>query len=355
MNTILEKLSIEGIPTLTLLIIAVLFMMPIIVAKRDVFFGVTVAPGTDQTLEGRAIMTFWRFTIGISSTILIALNIFAIVLLPPEIAVIISVVSIFVFLGAVIFGIIISHQRAQALAIPGSGMVRSALVQQEPHKNIPLWWEIVPILIIAATAAILAGTYASAPAMIAIHFNINNQPDSYAAKSIGSYFLIVWMQLFLWVLLTTLRIVFLNVRVARVEGSNEFPATMAKFIYSIEVLVLIGLGLLQIILYTTGAKSGIPAKIMILLLPGIFVLVAIFMRRYATILNERSNSDDATDDRYWIGGIVYHNPADPALFVERRFGVGYTLNVGNPWSWLIIIGILALLIGLPAMTRLLAH
>jgi tellurite resistance protein TehA-like permease len=31
-------------------------------------------------------------------------------------------------------------------------------------------------------------------------------------------------------------------------------------------------------------------------------------------------------------GIFYSNPDDPALLVPKRFGMGYTLNFGNPWS-----------------------
>jgi uncharacterized membrane protein len=36
-------------------------------------------------------------------------------------------------------------------------------------------------------------------------------------------------------------------------------------------------------------------------------------------------------------GRLYFNRADPTLFVERRMGMGYTLNLGNPWSWLVMI------------------
>jgi uncharacterized membrane protein len=42
---------------------------------------------------------------------------------------------------------------------------------------------------------------------------------------------------------------------------------------------------------------------------------------------------DRTADARWIGGLIYFNPTDPALFVEKRMGVGWSLNFGNPWSW----------------------
>jgi uncharacterized membrane protein len=46
---------------------------------------------------------------------------------------------------------------------------------------------------------------------------------------------------------------------------------------------------------------------------------------------------DTTPDSSWILGRLYFNRADPTLFVERRMGLGYTLNLGNPWSWLVMI------------------
>jgi uncharacterized membrane protein len=49
---------------------------------------------------------------------------------------------------------------------------------------------------------------------------------------------------------------------------------------------------------------------------------------------------DATPDRAWIFGVYYVNPRDPAMWVENRFGLGYTLNFGNWRAWLLIIGMM---------------
>jgi uncharacterized membrane protein len=49
---------------------------------------------------------------------------------------------------------------------------------------------------------------------------------------------------------------------------------------------------------------------------------------------------DATPDHAWkLAGLLYFNPRDPAMWVENRIGVGYTLNLGNWRAWLLIIGI----------------
>jgi uncharacterized membrane protein len=45
---------------------------------------------------------------------------------------------------------------------------------------------------------------------------------------------------------------------------------------------------------------------------------------------------DRTQDRYWKGGLLYFNSEDPAIFVEKRFGIGYTLNFARPASWIML-------------------
>jgi uncharacterized membrane protein len=53
------------------------------------------------------------------------------------------------------------------------------------------------------------------------------------------------------------------------------------------------------------------------------------------------------DDRYWYGGFFYYNPDDPAVFVPRRFGFGWTVNFCNPRGrmFMIVILLLVLLFG----------
>ena len=48
------------------------------------------------------------------------------------------------------------------------------------------------------------------------------------------------------------------------------------------------------------------------------------------------------DDQYWYGDFFYNNPDDPAVFVPKRYGLGWTVNFGNPRGKLILIGTLLL-------------
>jgi uncharacterized membrane protein len=46
-------------------------------------------------------------------------------------------------------------------------------------------------------------------------------------------------------------------------------------------------------------------------------------------------------DEGW-NGVFYSNPDDPSLFVPKRYGIGYTLNFGNRWSWVLLAVIFAM-------------
>lgn len=55
---------------------------------------------------------------------------------------------------------------------------------------------------------------------------------------------------------------------------------------------------------------------------------------------------DRSPDHCWKGGLFYVNRHDHALLVEKRMGIGYTLNFGNPWSWLLLASLSAIPVGI---------
>lgn len=56
------------------------------------------------------------------------------------------------------------------------------------------------------------------------------------------------------------------------------------------------------------------------------------------------------DDRYWYGGVFYYNPDDPDPVVPRRYGFGWTVNIGHPLGKLFI----AIMIGMILLPLVLA-
>jgi uncharacterized membrane protein len=57
-------------------------------------------------------------------------------------------------------------------------------------------------------------------------------------------------------------------------------------------------------------------------------------------MNEPGEGPDPTPQDCWKAGVIYYNPNDAVLFVERREGLGYTFNFANRWSWVLLAGLL---------------
>jgi uncharacterized membrane protein len=58
----------------------------------------------------------------------------------------------------------------------------------------------------------------------------------------------------------------------------------------------------------------------------------------------RAAVDSPDDDRFWKAGILYINRDDPAVLVPRRFGAGWTMNLGHPGGVAIGVALLVLVV-----------
>ena len=68
---------------------------------------------------------------------------------------------------------------------------------------------------------------------------------------------------------------------------------------------------------------------------------------FAALSYPSGPTGDRTSDACWKWGLIYFNPADPSILIEKRFGIGYAINLGNRWAWVVLALLLALcLLGL---------
>jgi len=56
------------------------------------------------------------------------------------------------------------------------------------------------------------------------------------------------------------------------------------------------------------------------------------------------NDDIEDDPKNWKWGIVYFNPNDSRVFVNKRVGIGWTLNFARPASFAFPIGLVLLIV-----------
>jgi uncharacterized membrane protein len=132
------------------------------------------------------------------------------------------------------------------------------------------------------------------------------------------------------------------------------PAAVAEQRYRrVNVLVLVMVGYGVAIQLSAATVESIPAfagalggRLWLVMMPMMLFNFGVMFwmfrvgqggqRAVAPAARLEMRGDATPDDAWKIGGLVYFNPRDPAVWVENRIGPGYGLNMGNPRAWLLI-------------------
>lgn len=345
-----------GTFALILVFVAVYGVAQPALTRRDLLFGVTVAPDTRATSAGRSIIARYR----VMMVVLTVLGLAALGalwrLLPADAALIASPFAAIGVLLLTSLPYLWAYFATRRLALsqppvaaPTATERPSAELRPRRYGDyIPWVWELLPLLIIGGTVAYLAATYPSVPATFPTHFDAAGHPNGYATKSIASYFALVWTQLSLEVLITLLGVLIVRSRALPGEAEARFRRIWLRFLFVLKVGILALMGLIAIgIGYSAVSGMGLPSVFvlvplgfLLLVLVGTLVL-SLRTGQGGARLSPEAPATDRTNDRFWVLGTIYINRNDPSVFVERRFGVGWTLNFGNPRALLVLLAILA--------------
>ncbi len=318
--------------------------------RPDNLFSVTVAPDTRSRPEGRALIRSWRASTGIAGILVLIVTIaLAIISSSQASLIVVSLLPAFIaILQITLYAVF--HGRARAFAVPAAAAQseRSASLRHVRYTEVlPLWWEILPLLVIIGTAITLAVLYPSLPQRYPIHWDLNGVANGFATKSIGSAFSLVWTQLGLWVFLTALTTTLFMARMTPTGGSEILRSALARYMYFLKVGLLLIFGFIAT-LTAVDASTGstpsylivsVPLAFAIFLVGLIFVIFVRYGQSGWRVAPTTALGGDSTPDSAWKLGVFYFNRQDKALFVERRSGMGFTLNFAHPGT-LIFMGLL---------------
>ncbi len=219
---------------------------------------------------------------------------------------------------------------------------------------------ILYFVIMIITIAIGFSFYDKMPSEITLRWDINFKPSFVVKKS---YFLVLFPVIMQIILSMIFILVYYIIRKARfeidpskpeesMERSRIFKESWANFTIISGFLMLFIFFLMELSfiiefspIFLISLVIGITSIII-----GMSIYLSVKVGQGGSRLkigkgkgDEKLISRDA--DRYWKLGVFYFNPHDPAVFVEKRFGIGWTCNWARPLSWLILIGIF-LIIGI---------
>lgn len=358
----MARLIPAALDALILLVTALLSWLMPGLTRQQLLFGVTVPAGAHESPAGRGIIARYRVAV-LAVTLFAAIGLAALYAFVsdgfwasvlPSLLVLLAVCAYSI---PYLFAYAASRRLAATLAPSAAGDALTLPVTEERPIGygdfVPWVWETLPLAIIAATVGYLAAHYPDAPDRIATHFDAAGHANGFADKSILTYFALVWSQIALEALLLALAVLVAHARAVSGAASSRFRALWLRYLYGLRVLMLAFSGGIAIVvaLSANGTPTGtewiLPAAVALVafVLGGALLLALRTGQGGARLGPVAETGTDHMDDRYWKLGAIYVNPHDPSIFVERRFGIGWTINLGNPRGIALMIALLALPIG----------
>ena len=303
-------------------------------SRPDILFAVTV-PEAFASGVGRTLVARYRAIVWIGAAAALAVSL----LIPtPPVSVRGAFLTMAVVAGNVIVGLcawLWANRKARLHAVTHADVRVASLVPRD--RSLP-----GGTLFAAGPFAILLAT-----AVLAYAYRDQAPEGSRPAQSFGTLafgFLYVAMMLTLAVSLA---------RRSRQIAVDGLAAAAEQRFRLANVLVLVLAGYAMAIMLSVTTLESIPTfgntlsrSVRFVLLPVMLfnVGVAFWMfwvgqggQRAVPAAARQGVHGDATPDHAWkVGGLFYFNPHDSAIWVEKRVGLGYTLNIGNSHAWLLI-------------------
>ncbi len=334
------------VPLAIIVLLALLMHWIPLWRRRNLWFGVTVSEDFRSTAEGRRVLHWFRLHIWALSALAVVLTAFAGLLAAPWL---LPAAVLLQALGASVLFALARRQVLPYAVTPPSTRVASlsAIDEDLPGGAASA---IVPFSILAAAALYLQANWSKMPERFPVHWGFSGQPDRWATKSwqtaamplIAGALLVVLMLLLGWAISRT------SPR-ARVPGTGGWTERFRRANLRLIVAIACCLSLMLAAISVAPLFGGRTFAFVWIPLAAMFACILGFGWKIVRISLEPGSGSDGTPDQCWKFGQIYYNPGDPALMVEKRFGFGYTLNLGNPTAWWLI----ALLVAIIAVLVLL--
>jgi uncharacterized membrane protein len=312
---------------------ALVFAIPNM-TRRELLFAVPVPPDFRESGAGRNAISTFRATIAAA----VLAGVCALLLSPARL---LGATMVAVWIAIFLTGGISFYWQNRRLAPAAVQYTRprEAELTVAPEE-LPrfAWLAAGPFVILAAAARWLYLNWDRIPARFPTHWGPSGQPDHWVERTTKAVYgpLFFGAELCAW---------FMIMALAGWFGSRRSRSRSVMLGGMMAAEYLVGL---LFALIAVQPLLGIPIWV-IALAP-----MAILIPLVVVLINKMSESGtplDPTPNECWKGAIIYYNPNDAALFVEKRDGMGYTLNFANSWSWVLLLGLALVIASAPFVVK----
>ncbi|HSK11009.1 MAG TPA: DUF5808 domain-containing protein [Vicinamibacterales bacterium] len=340
---------------------AMLLIQPFVM-RRGLVFGVYVGEQAADGPGARRIRRHWIAAMlgTMAAAILAGGLMLALRLGPPPLAPLVSALMLVAGSYAIYLR---AYFQARRLAVAGAPPAAAPLIGEVRYSRVlPL-----TALAVATAGGLVALGYASVnyqrlPDLVPTHFGPSGRPDAWSPRSLSSVMILPLMTLLMGIAMAVMSLLVTRAKRAirypdagvSVDAQQRFRQVSANFLALIVIVMTVMLTLMSIYSIRTGLglAGGMPGALMAI--GALLVVVALGGGLYIAIrygqggarLERRAASAPLTnglaDNSRWVLGAFYVNRDDPSILVEKRFGIGYTLNFGNPKAVALLVLFLAI-------------
>ncbi|GHU87668.1 membrane protein [Clostridia bacterium] len=233
---------------------------------------------------------------------------------------------------------------------PYDGVPAVVMATAEPRGGelvSPAWMLLYPLILLLTIMGIaIAWPYVPDP--YPTHFNAAGIADAWSAKTIGSVSFLLILQAVMDVIFVGVYFIIKHAK-RQIDAQNPeksaaqlrvYRRTMSAMLTFLGVATALLMGAIQV--FTIVPDYVSPGLVLAISIPAylaVTVIACVIMYRVGQggsrvkVSNAPAVSAkqvNINDDKHWLLGLFYYNRNDPAMFVEKRFGVGYTINLGKP-------------------------
>nr|WP_296066132.1 DUF5808 domain-containing protein [uncultured Actinoplanes sp.] len=215
------------------------------------------------------------------------------------------------------------------------------------HLPFPWLWTLPSVLLIGLGLLTGAARYPSLPNELPIHFDIRGHADGFAATTPFTAFFPVVVQALITAVLAVAVGLVLRTPYADDAPADEVKRRVRSAGLAAQAMLVLATGIdlalfllaQPIWLGRTTLPAGTMIGVALSLVAGVAAVIA------ATVAGGRPAADD-----HWHGAF-YADRNDRRLFVPKRFGIGWTVNLGRPAGVILLVALL----GVPLLTVFLGH
>ncbi len=337
--------------SVTMLLIGVLMWFLPVMKGQDAFFGIPVSTEFYRSRRARAFLRWYRTIVGllVGAPLGFLLSAGAEARLGPGLVLgLVLVAALGPLVPLIAFWYVVRPYEVvrSAADLPVSGEPPSKWTYVTPLV------EAVLLVILLMTVAVAMWRYPQLPERIPTHWNAAGQADGWHPKSPLLLLSIVLMMgymhvVFLWLLVGLAEVP----ERLPAERTEEYRGARERYMWMWARFFNVMRGTILVIFVgiVWASVSGIEEQVTGTVPPGMIVVFlgtaglllslpwvivkALRLRGQMREIAGPGTMESIAPTEGWIAGAIYYNKSDPAVWVEKRVGIGWTLNFAHPSSW----------------------